>query len=313
MNTDTNNTEVKSSTDNNAQPIVKVKNLTERAILIGINIGVFSVNKKDKKQSVETASDVGGSTDFIRVNKSLLKNKGTAAVLSFSQKMRLDLAAKSLPWGSDGFRVVKISNYQKVKLEMEDSIRKFYSLVDDAVAEYTEIVNNDFVEERKALGSMFSRPDYPSPQSFKSAFYARVNVKPVESSDFRTGKLSDEDIAEINNSIQERINDAIKGAEMDVLNRINEKLIHLSSRLVDTESKFHTSNVTNLCEVLKEAKELNINDNEKISEVISVIENKICNLDAESIRDSKSSRNNAMAKTVEAIKEISEAMADFSF
>jgi hypothetical protein len=295
------------------KPVIKVKNLAEKAILVGINIGTFSVNKKDKKQSSETAADVGGSVDYIRVNKSLLKNKATAAVLSFSQKMRLDFYQKTAPWGSDGFRIVKIANYAKIKSELEDNVRKFYELVDLACAEYQEIINGDFEFERKSLGSMFSRADYPSISAFRSSFYARVNVKPVENSDFRTNNLSNEEIVEINNSIQERIEDAIKGAEMDVLHRINEKLVHLSSRLSDSDSKFHTSNITNLCETLQEAKQLNINDNEKLSEVISVIENNICGLDAENIRNSGRARNVAMEKTKESIKEISDTMADFSF
>lgn len=294
-------------------PVVKVKTLAERAILVGINIGTFSVNKKDKKQSSETAADVGGSAEYIRVNKSLLKNKATAAVLSFSQKMRLDFYAKTAPWSTDGFRIVKIANYAKIKSELEDNVRKFFDLVNDACVEYQEIIDGDFQFERKSLGTMFSRGDYPSISAFRSSFYARVNVKPVENSDFRTGNLSNEEIVEINNSIQERINDAIKGAEMDVLNRINEKLSHLSSRLADSEKNFHTSNITNLCETLQEAKELNINDNEKLTEVISIIESKLCGLNAEEIRESGTARFDAMEKTKSAIAAISATMEDFSF
>lgn len=294
-------------------PAIKVKNLAEKAILLSINIGTFSVNKKDKKQSEVTASNVGGSTDYIRVNKSLLRNKATAAVISFSQKMRLEFYSKTAAWGNDGFRIVKIANYAKIKSELEDNIRKFYDLVNEAANEYQAIIDNDFTDERAALGKMFNRADYPSLAAFKSSFYAKINVEPVKSSDFRCNSLSNEEVMEINKSIEDNINYAIRNAEMDVLNRVNEKLQHLASRLLDVDTKFHTSNVTNVCDIIKEVRELNINDNPKIAEMLDAVESKICGMDGESIRDSNSERARAMVKTKEAIEKISSVMEDFSF
>jgi len=297
----------------NITPAVKIKNLAEKAILVSINIGTFSVNKKDKKQSQETAKDVGGSTDYIRVNKSLLRNKGTAAVVSFSQKMRLDFYSKTAAWGNDGNRIIKIANYAKVKSELEDNVRKFYDLVELAASEYQGIVDNDFSDERKALGNMFNRMDYPSVSNFKSAFYAKVNVAPVQSNDFRCGSLSDEEILEINKSIEENIQNAVKNAEMDVLGRVSEKLNHLANRLQDFDTKFHSSNVSNVCEMIREVRELNINDNGKISDTLDIIESKICGMDGENIRDSSKARAEALIKTKAAIATISATMEDFSF
>lgn len=294
-------------------PEVKIKDLTEKAILISINIGVFSTNKKDKRQSAETASNVGGSTDYIRVNKSLLKNKATASVLSFAQKMRLDFYSKTVPWGNDGFRIIKIANYAKVKSELEESKRKFYEMVDEAVEEYRNIVNGDFVEERKSLGSMFNHFDYPSVENFKASFYSKINVDRVQSSDFRSSSLSNEEIVEINELIEGKINDSIKTAEFDILSRISEKLNHLSSRLLETDSKFHSSNITNVCATIKEVRELNINDSEEIYKVLDSVEEKLCGIDGEAVRLSPKIREYTLGKTKEAIKEISSSMADFSF
>lgn len=297
----------------NITPAIKIKNLAERAILVSINIGTFSVNKKDKKQSEVTASNVGGSVDYIRVNKSLLRNKATAAVVSFSQKMRLEFYSKTAAWGNDGNRIIKIANYAKVKSELEDNVRKFYDLVELAAAEYKAIIDNDFCDERKALGNMFNRMDYPSLQIFKSAFYAKVNVAPVQSNDFRCNALSNEEILEINKSIEENIQSAIKNAEMDVLTRVSEKLNHLVDRLQDFDTKFHSSNVTNVCDMIKEVRELNIDDNQKISDALDMIQSKICGLDGENIRESVNARTEALIKTKAAISKISETMEDFSF
>jgi hypothetical protein len=297
----------------NNNPTVKVKSLAEKAILVSINIGTFSVNKKDKKQSQETANNVGGSTDYIRVNKSLLRNKATAAVVSFSQKMRLDFYSKTAAWGNDGNRIIKISNYAKVKSELEDNVRKFYDLVNQACDEYQSIIDNDFYVERKSLGVMFNRADYPSINSFKESFYAKVNVAPVQDNDFRCNALSNEEIEEINKSIEDNINSAVKNAEMDVLNRVNDKLNHLVNRLQDFDSKFHTSNVSNVCEIIREVRELNINDNKKISDTLDSIEKNICGMDAENIRESDAGRADAIIKTKAAIEKISSVMDDFAF
>jgi hypothetical protein len=298
------------------KPIVEIKNLAQKAILLSISIGVFSVNKKDKQKSAEVAKDENSSADYSRVVKSLLRNKGTTEVISYAAKARLDFKKKTSPWGDkDGWRVVKISSYQKIKSEVESYKREFERLRDLAVSEYQEIVDNDFIFERspKGLGNLFKKTDYPSVSKFKESFYFDITVQAIESTDFRSGALSNEEIAEINSSIEARVNDSLKSAEFDILERIREKLNHLSSRLADFDTKFHTSNVTNLCEVLKEVRELNINDNRKIVGVIDSIEKNICGLSGESIRDNRSARTEAMIKTTQSIKEISTAMADFSF
>lgn len=300
-------------TSDTIQTIVPIKNLTEKAILISLNIGVFNSNKKDKKQSAQVEKDNGAKKDTHRVYKSTLTNKKITAVSSFAQKMRNNFKTTSSPWGTDGFYILKIKNYPKVKTKLEADIREFYSLVDEAVNEYAAIIASDFAEARNDLQAGFNVFDYPSLENFKSSFYARINTKPVETSDFRSNSLSNEEISEINASIQQRIEESLKGAELEVLARINENLGHLSTRLIDSDGKFHNSSISNLCESLQEARELNINDNKKIAHVIDVVESRICGLDAANIRSSDYARKDAMNKTREAISEISDAMANFSF
>lgn len=298
----------------NIPSVVKVKSLAEKAILMSISIGVFSTSKKDKKKTNEIAATEGSNVEFARVVKSLLRNKATQEVSSFAQKARNEFKSVTLPWGDEeGLRITKIGSYQKTKAQIEESRRKFYELVDVATEEYRKIVENDFAFERQSLKGMFNRADYPSVHNFRASFYFDINVKPVENSDFRTNFLSDEEIAEINNSVLERISEAVKSAERDILNRVGEKLNHLYSRLGDKDKAFHSSNVTNVCEIIQEMKELNINDNPKLTEVLEKVEAQICGLDGESIRNSLGVRSQALAKTKEAVSAISEAMEDFSF
>jgi len=298
----------------NNNPTVKVKSLAEKAILMSISIGIFSNSKKDKKKNKELANREGSDENYSSVTKYLLRNKGVQDANSYSQKARLEFKRITLPWGDEeGWRIAKISEYAKKKLAVEEMRRKFFEYVDIAVAEYKELHDSDFIEQRNKLQGMFNRADYPSVDVFKSCFYFDIKVQPIESSDFRNNSLTDEENAEIQNEIQNRINDALKTAELDILKRVNDKLQHLADKLSDFDSKFHTSNVTNVCDIIKEVRELNINNNQEISNTLDSIENNICGMNAENIRESAAGRADAIIKTKAAIEKISSVMDDFAF
>lgn len=286
-----------------------IKTLSERAILISLHISCFTGGKKDKiaTQQVIDDNNVVKSENNVRVWKSLMKGKEINRVTSCAQKIRLNFYKVSACWG-ENVRIVKIENFQKVKLQIEKDIREFNDAVADAVLAYDRLVADDKVK----LGDMYNPSDYPSKAAFASAFSANISVMQIEKADFRNAVLSNEDIRDINNQIEQRIKNNAVELEKDLISRVSEKVRHLLSRLTEN-GKFHQSSIDNIVEAIKEARELNINDNPKIDNLFDKIEESMGTLSAETIRESNSAKSKATVETIDCMKEISDVMKDFDF
>lgn len=293
----------------NVKPTVNIKNLTEKAIIISIKVGMFTGQKKDKKASQEVATNNSTDANSVRVWKSLLRGEELKNLQNQAQKIRLTYYRLTSCW-NDNERICKITSYLEVKQHLEKEIREYYDLAQVAIAAYDGLVNKD----KQSLGDLFNIADYPSKVSFASAFYAHINVKPVESNDFRSGMLDDAEVAAINKEIENRIDNAIKTSQKDNLNRVHETLNKLVERiLVSEEGRFHASTVTNVIDAINEARNLNIDDDKNMSGLLDKVEASIKQIDPVSVRDTHAGRSDALIAAKQSVYQITKAMEDLGF
>ncbi len=286
-------------------PVVKLgKTLCEKALIINVKIGSPLASKKDQKESESVAKDNNATVSSISVTKALLRSKAMKDLTNASQKIRLAFYRYSAPWNDNGGRICRVSNFIKVKQELEKLIRDYYEMVDKAVDGYDAMIEEDKV----SLQNLFNPKDYPSKEIFRKKLYAKIEVLPVEKSDYRNGALGDEEVTAINQNIENRVIEAVKNAEKDSLNRVLEKLNHLKERLT-SDGKFHDSTVDNVIKEIDETKDLNIAENPAIDNVLDSIRGAIASQSPDSIRDSKNSRELATQVTSAAITEIENTMA----
>lgn len=283
------------------------KSLTEKAILIQLQIGRFSAMRKDTRVTNEVARDENTTVDYVKVTKNLLKGETFKAVQNLEQKIRTKFYKLTAAWNKDGERIIKITDYLKAKLELEEMAREYYSAVDNLVGDYDNLVESDKVK----LGSMFNPSDYPSKSTFRSRFYVEIVVKPIEKTDFRSGVLSNEEVSEINNAIEVRLNNAVRDAQRDNINRVKEKLNHLFDRLVDSEGKFHSSSIENLQGAISEAQALNISDDDGLNTLFDSLKDKFSKYNADTIRANSDVRMEVMTETQKSLSEINEVMKSF--
>ncbi len=286
-------------------PVVKLgKTLCEKALIINVKIGSPLASKKDQKESDSVAKDNSAVTSSISVTKALLRHEYMKDLTNASQKIRLTFYKLSAPWNDNGGRICRVSNFIKIKQELEKLIREYYEKVDIAVNHYDTMI----LEDGKSLGTLFNPKDYPSKEVFKSKLYAKIEVLPVEKSDYRNGALDDSEVSTINSNIENRITEAVKNAEKDSLGRVLEKLNHLKERL-NSDGKFHDSTVDNVIKEIDETKDLNIAENPAIDTVLDSIRGAISSQSPDGIRNSKNSRELATQVTSAAIREIENTMA----
>lgn len=291
------------------------KSLCQKALLIGVSISLPAASKKDKEATQETATDNKAEVSQVRVWKSLLSGDEWNKVVSLSGKIRLAHYNLTAPWGNDGMRLIPTKEYVRAKLELEKLIREFYNAAEECVNAYPQLMAN----AKAKLGDLYSIADYPSPDAFKSRFSASLRVSPVPSSEFRSGHLTDSEIAEIGASIETAIAENLKQAERSLLERVlgdvekKKGLAHLLNRLnaAGGEGRFHASTVDNVLEACAEADALNVNENETISKVVSSVRDAVKGIDTELVRLRDNVRVEAVKTTQAAVETVQNAMRDF--
>lgn len=307
MNT-TNDTSVSTSTTSpKIDPLVKIKDLSEKSILIWVTIGMFNGTRKDKQKSDELCIENNANKANARVIKSLLKSEQLSEVLNCQAKIRNTLYKLSAPWNTNE-RIIKISNYIDVKLQLEELRREFYSAAANVVANYQQLIKTD----KENLGDLFNPDDYPSPESFAKSFYVKIDVKPVEKNDFRCNSLSDREVNDINEQILARANNAVKEANRDLVNRLKDSVRHLVVRL-DSDGKLHKSAFDNVVETINNIRNLNIVDDEELTKLFDSVEQRVSNYNAAQVRDNNTQRSAASKDMKAALADIEKTMKAFGY
>ena len=301
-------TEVSNSNKESKKPLVNIKDLSQKAIRIKLTIGSYVGSKKDKKVSKEVANDHNADEKRTSLQKKLLKSEELDKVNSIAAEIRNWFYKKTAPWSNEGEGIVPLKNYLYVKNELEVKKTEFENAVDKLVAAYDDIKKKDQVE----LGDLYKEEDYPSKASFRSRFYVEIRPLPLQKNDFRCNVLDDDEVESINKAIVEEGIRAAKNAQIDLLNRIKERLTHLQGRLADKEGRFHASNFTNLFETLQDVEGLNITEDPVIDNLVNDIAKNLSSYsDVEAIKSSDKTRAAALDETQEAINKVNAAMKDF--
>lgn len=284
------------------------RSLCEKALLIQLSISCFTGGKKDKRLSSEVVKEEQAKEESIRVWKSLCKSEQLNAVVNLSQKMRLTYYKLTAPFAEDGMRIVKTSNYIEVKTKLEGMKREFLDAVARAVADYDSIVEAD----KKNLGTAFDIADYPTKVEFASRFKVNIMPFPVPANDYRSGHLSPEDVTEINANIEKLIQDRVKIAGKDALERMAAALFHIYTKLADKDASFKASSIQNVIEAATEAANLNIVDDPTIDALAERVRKQFGAIDTDLIRNDEKARSAATDEVHATLEEITKQMESFT-
>lgn len=297
---------------NNKKALVSSKNLTNKAILLSVNVGGYTGVVKDKQLGAEMAALKNAKSDRINGSKNLIVSKELDAVRSAAGKIRIIFYDNTAEWGTNNERICRSINYIKVKQAIEEAIREY----DEKVTAFLNVYD-DLVEESKAdLGDSFNASDFKSRAFLENRFKARVLVKPVPTSDFRSGVMDDDDINYINKQIEDYTQEAVKNAQKDNLSRVQDKLNKLIERLMLTGSKgtrLHSSAVDNVVKAVEDARSLNISDDAEVDALLDDVETNIKKIDVDLVKNHNVFREASIDTAKEAASSITKTMESFDF
>lgn len=271
--------------------------ISSAAMLVEMNISVWTANKIDRGATDKVTSDAHATADAGQFKKNLMA--GTTVrkeIADYAALCRTWHIGRTLPWADKGPRLLPTSMFLEYKKEVDARRSYFESKVAQFVTEYPQL-------QQKAqghLGDLFNASDYPGANEVASKFAFRLVFSPVpEAGDFRI----DVGNAELNvlreqyeSAYDSRVRDAMKTA----WDKLHNTLTTVSEKLVEPEGEksklFHGTFVTNVREMCDLLSHLNITKDPELEKARRALDRAISSVDIDDLRSDAGARVDLKAR-----------------
>ena len=274
---------------------MSAQNLTERAMLVSLNISQWSARKHDKKITAEVAAKHQTHGNCGNYHKRLLPQDAASynAIVTAAGAARTDHYANTLPWADDGCRILTAENF----LSWAGKMRQHQAAFDLAVSDFARDYPSLREDARVMLNGLWSAADYPEASEIPRRFKFGTSVLPLPSAqDFRV-QLGAEQEEAIRAEIEAHVNATTQAAMGDAFSRLSAALGHLQERLATPGAIFRNTLFTNLEELVEVLPRLNLTGDPSLTAVTERVRREIlgaCTPDA--ARQDPAARAQAAAK-----------------
>lgn len=269
------------------------------AMLVDLNISVWTGRKMDKKVSEEVDSAKGTKARAGNYHKKLLagstKLENIQKIVSAIRTWNYE---RTLPWSDGGSRLLPMKAFFDYKQTLNNFENQFNTAVDEFLVEYPQLVSASAF----TLGDLFDRAEYPTAESLRDKFKFKYVFMPVpDAGDFRVDveESAKKELEEQYKGYYEtKLNDAMKEA----WTRLHEVLTHISERLDYTDEnkkKFWDSTITNAVELCGLLTALNVTNDPKLEQARQQLERALHGIEPDDVRESEGIRKSVKTKVDE--------------
>lgn len=234
-------------------------NIDTCAMLVEFNASVWTARKLDRGATDDVVSrNRAQSKGAARVNKHLLAGRPELErIVTHVGSVRTYVYENTLPWTDSGMRLLPVPNFMAFEARMKKEEDTYWTLCKEFVDVYPSLIT----AQAMALGDLFKRDDFPSPESIVHKFAFAVNYLPVPTvGDFRVD-VGNEAQKELQDKLAKLADERVEQAMNDVRQRLKAHMTRMSDRLtvdvVDNAAKpraFHDTLIENgfeLCDLVK--------------------------------------------------------------
>jgi hypothetical protein len=289
--------------------------LAKKAMLAELCISGWTARRLDKKITDEVNAEHNAVADAGRYNKLLVPRASIEPIWKVSTRLRVAHMEMTMPWLSDGARILPAAMYMKYTEAMRDLRIEHTRAVEEFARNYPKHVE----QRRKELNGMFREEDYPKTKDIRTRFTATLRLLPCpDSGDFRVA-LAKEHADDIRADIEKTMKVALQKAIEDPINRIVEKVGNMAERLQAyrpsagkgdrAEGVFRDSLVENVRELVELLPSFNLLDDRKFERIIKDMQTKLCVYDAKELRENESAREAVAADAEDILARAQELIA----
>ena len=233
----------------------QTENLNNRALLVALNMRVWSGRKYDKATSLEVTTAKHAASEAGRFNKLLIPSKEIKPVTKACNALRTINYAETLPYVS-GLQLLPLANY-------EHYLKVTSPLVDDVKAEMQRFIDRYpalVASAPERLSGLHNSADYPPVEIIRERFSVAIELLPLPAATPYSDAfgIGDAELARIKqeteNAVLDRVNDAMRGA----FSRLFDVLQDFAITMRDKDKIFRDSKVENISKLLDTLPRLNL-------------------------------------------------------
>lgn len=260
--------------------------ISSAAMLVELNISVWTAMRTDKSATEKVLSDNNAASNAAQVRKNLMAGTTLRKELNdFAASCRLWHNLKTMPWSDRGPRLLPSSSFFQYKAEMNDRERYFLQQRDTFLAAYPQLVQDAATH----LGSMYDPNDYPSLDAVASKFAFRVVFSPIpDSGDFRLD-LPAQELEAMRCQYDAAYNDRVAEAMREPWDRLHKMLTSMVEKLKDADSeakkRWHDSFIGNARDMVDMLKHMNITGDRALEDARVLLAQAIHGVDIEDVKE----------------------------
>ena len=275
--------------------------IASSAVLIDLNISVWTARKLDKNVSKEIDINKNTTIKAGNYNKHILAGSDQLEkITKLAGEIRDWHGRQTLPWSDTGTRLLPMSNFFDYKQQLGVYEAEFQSRINTFIYEYPNIILGMAFK----LGKLFDRSEYPETDKIANKFNLKYTIMPVpETNDFRVD-IADDIRNEMQQEYQKAYESRVEVAMSDAWSRLHNTLEHMVDRLSGDDKKiFRNSLVDNALELTNLLTKLNVTKDPKLEQARQALEKSLIGVSADDLRESQGARSVVLSK-VNAIMEM---------
>jgi len=268
--------------------------ITSSAMLVEMNISVWTAQTTDKTVSAKVAADNNAAADAGLYKKNLMAGTtGRKAIADYAAGCRNWHNARTLPWSDRGARLLPTSLFFDYKGEANLRRDQFNQMVERFIDNYPAHV----AAAQARAGALFNPADYPSADEVYKKFGFRLVFSPVpEAGDFRVD-LPNKELQEMQASYQAAFDDRLADAMREPWAKMHDMLTKMSEKLALTEkTRWYDSFVGNAQEMCQMLTHLNVTNDPKLERARRDLEEAMFGLDIDDFKEDELIRSQVKGK-----------------
>lgn len=283
----------------------EVTNIASSAVLVDLNIAIWTARKNDKRVSEEIDQAKGTKARAGNFHKKLFAGNSTLEELQkFVTQVRTYHYNNTLPWSDSGTRLLVMGRFMEYNTKMREFDEQFHTLKDKFLENYNAMVS----AAAFTLGELFDREDYPNPDVVAHKFYYKYDFMPVpQSGDFRVD-IGNEGMQELIGKYESQFDLRVKTAMQDAWGRLHDCVSRMSERLDFGEGDkkiFRDSLVENALELVDMLKCMNITNDPDLEKSRKQLEQALFGVSAQELRESADIRKDVKTQVDDILKRMS--------
>ena len=281
----------------------KIPSISSSAMLVELNISVWTGRKFDKQVSAEIDTQKQTTTRAGNYSKRLFADEPIFdAIQKFAGNARTYHYHATMPWSDSGLRLLTTAMYFDYNKKISEMEMDFDNLVSNFINQYQVLV----AKSQTKLGTLFSASDYPDVQEIASKFRFSVKYAPVpDVGDWRVDVGNDAK-QQLMESYVTYYSANLEQAMREPWERMHEALQNMSIKLSgDKKQIFRDTLVGNVVELCDLMEKFNVTGDPKMKQAKAKIENALLGITPDALREDDDLRLDTKSKVDSLLKEFS--------